>query len=66
MTFESLPQIVSAAVVSIQQEVLSSRARLAEVLARLDTAERDHERWVLDQEGEIQGKSWNFIKSEIR
>ena len=40
-------QIVSAAVVSIQQEVLSSRVRLAEVLARLDTAERDHERWVL-------------------
>ena len=61
MTFESLPQIVSAAVVSIQQEVLSSRARLAEVLARLDTAERDHDRWVLDLEGEIQGKSWNFI-----
>ena len=50
MTFESLPQIVSAAVVSIQQEVLSSRARLAEVLARLDTAERDHDRWVLDQD----------------
>ena len=51
MTFESLPQIVSAAVVSIQQEVLSSRARLAEVLARLDTAERDHERWVLTGSG---------------
>ena len=52
----SLPQIVSAAVVSIQQEVLSSRARLAEVLARLDTAERDHERWVLDQDTRYKAK----------
>ena len=43
-------KVVSSAVINIQAEILASRARLAEVLARLDVAEndkklRDQKRW---------------------